>query len=71
MPRIDIQLLSRAEKLRTMEELWDSLMREESPLASPDWHRDALEQTSAQYDAGQETPLEWSDAKRELRKRSE
>jgi hypothetical protein len=59
------------EKLRTMEELWASLSREDSRLESPSWHEDALKETAARYKAGQEQPLEWAEAKRQLRKRSE
>jgi hypothetical protein len=59
------------EKLRTMEQLWQSLCREESRLASPPWHEEALRNTVARYEAGQEQPMDWTEAKRELRKRAE
>lgn len=59
------------EKLRTMEELWESLSQDETRLESPSWHEDELRKTAARYDAGQEQPIDWSDAKRELRKRAE
>jgi Putative addiction module component len=59
------------EKVRTVEELWASLTQNESRLDSPPWHRDALEETAARYEAGQEQPVDWAAAKRELRKRAE
>lgn len=59
------------EKLRTMEELWESLNQDETRLESPSWHEDELRKTVARYEAGQEPPIDWSDAKRELRKRAE
>lgn len=61
--------MSLEEKLRAMEELWESLSTEGSQLASPAWHGDALRETEQRYDAGQEQPIEWTAAKRELRDR--
>jgi Putative addiction module component len=66
-----IKQMSWDEKLRAMEELWESISREESRLDSPRWHEAALQETAARYEAGQEQPLDWADAKRELRKRAE
>ena len=54
-----------------MEELWESLSQDEAHLESPAWHEDALRQASAAHEAGQEKPVDWGDAKRELRKRAE
>ena len=59
------------EKLRIMEELWASLSREEDRLESPPWHEQTLGETLARYEAGQEQPIDWADAKRHLRKRAE
>ena len=71
MSALAAEHMSWDEKLRTMEELWASLAQDESRLESPPWHRDALEETAARYEAGQEQPVEWAAAKRELRKRAE
>jgi hypothetical protein len=71
MNTLAIDQMSWDEKLRTMEELWTSLSREESRLESPTWHQEALKETVARYDAGQEQPIDWADAKRQLRKRAE
>jgi hypothetical protein len=59
------------EKLRTMEELWESLSQEETRLESPPWHKDALRETAARNEAGDEEAFDWDVAKRELRKRAE
>ncbi len=56
---------------RQFRELWASLSREDSKLQSPPWHKQALEDTAARYQAGQEQPIDWADAKRVLRKRAE
>jgi hypothetical protein len=71
MNRLAIKQMSWDEKLRAMEELWESISREESRLESPSWHEDALRKTEARYEAAQEQPLDWTTAKRGLRKRAE
>lgn len=58
-------------KLRLMEELWTSLSADEASYESPSWHRDVLEETAARHEAGDEKPLDWASAKRELLKRAE
>ena len=71
MGALAIDEMSWDEKLRTMEELWASLSREETRLRSPPWHETELKETAARYEAGQEQPIDWADAKRQLRKRAE
>lgn len=67
MSTLAIQRMSTAEKLQAMEELWESLSQDEQAVLSPDWHADALRETEARYEAGQEQPLDWTDAKQDLR----
>lgn len=71
MNALTIQQMSWDEKLRAMEELWESLSREESRLVSPAWHQDALKETALRQEAGHEKPVDWAEAKRDLRKRAE
>ncbi len=71
MSALAIKQMSWDEKLRTMEELWVLLTQDESRLGSPLWHQDALRETAARYEAGQEQSLDWDATKRELRKRAE
>jgi hypothetical protein len=71
MSALPLKQMSWDEKLRAMEELWESLTEEEARLESPSWHEDALRETAKQYEAGQEQPIDWAAAKRELRKRAE
>lgn len=68
---IDIKNLSREEKLRVMEAIWEDLTREEDQIESPDWHREALLATDRRLRSGQEGVVDWNDAKKELRKRFE
>ena len=68
---LQIEKMSRAEKLRAMESLWESLSQTDAAVESPSWHRDALKATEARIAAGQERIADWETAKRELRKRFE
>jgi hypothetical protein len=54
-----------------MEELWESLSADPAKMESPPWHGDALHDTERRYKAGQEQPVDWATAKRELRLRRE
>jgi Putative addiction module component len=69
MSSLAIKQMSREEKLRAMEELWESLSAEGAQLPSPGWHGDALRETEQRYEAGKEQPVDWTTAKRELRER--
>ena len=68
---IQIEKMSRAEKLQIMEALWADLSRADSEVESPAWHQDVLKETEARVAAGQERIADWETAKRELRKRFE
>jgi hypothetical protein len=64
-----IHQMSRLEKLSAMEALWEDLSRDEKALESPAWHEDALRVTEWRVAAGDEKPLDWDAAKKELRQR--
>ena len=68
---IEISHLSREEKLRVMQDIWEDLSKNELELESPSWHQDALQKTKLRVDAGQVKILDWESAKKELRKRFE
>lgn len=68
---VDIKNLSREEKLRIMEAIWEDLSREDEQVESPDWHRRELDDTQRRLEDGQETVVDWDTAKKELRKRFE
>lgn len=69
MSTLAIQQMSSEAKLRTMEELWESLSRDGDRLQSPAWHGEVLRETEQRYEAGQEQPVDWAVAKWELRER--
>ncbi|SHE33032.1 putative addiction module component, TIGR02574 family [Desulfacinum infernum DSM 9756] len=52
MDRQQIKKLSRIERLRAMEAIWDSLLEEEFEMESPEWHRDVLAERSKMMETG-------------------
>ena len=68
---IEIKQLSREEKLRVMEAIWEDLSTDDELIESPEWHKDALQETKRRLSSGQEEIMEWQDAKKELRNRFE
>lgn len=59
--------LSRSEKLRTIEQLWDELSRDPASVESPAWHVDALREAEARVANGEARFLDWEQAKARLR----
>ena len=68
---LQIQQLSRQEKLRFMEALWEDLSKDDDSVKSPAWHQEALQETERRLRSGEEHVLDWHGAKRDLRKRFE
>ena len=67
----ELRMLPAGEKLKIIEILWGDLVADDGAFASPDWHRDELQQTEADFLAGRAEVLDWEDAKKELRRRFE
>lgn len=63
--------LSRAEKLRAMEELWADLSRAEEEFESPAWHGEVLRAREEALQAGKDEFVPWEEAKKILRERRE
>ena len=61
-----IENLSRTEKLRMMESLWDDLARDTSPLPSPEWHGSELKKTELAYASGKAEFVSWETAKKTI-----
>jgi hypothetical protein len=68
---IQIERMSRVEKLQTMEAIWEDLSHADPEIESPAWHEVVLKETEARVAAGQERIADWEMAKRELRMRFE
>ncbi len=65
-----LKKMSRADKLRTMEELWIDLTRDQSKYASPSWHFDELTRTEQAFESGQMKFIDWEKAKQSIRRRT-
>lgn len=65
----DIENMSREEKLRAMEALWQEISKEDPAPESPAWHGEVLEQTRSRVSTGTEQAVDWEEAKRRLRSR--
>jgi len=48
-----IEKMSVPERLRAMEQLWNSLYRHADELPSPDWHRDVLAERKTRAQRGE------------------
>ena len=68
---IEIRHLSREEKLRVMEAIWEDLSKEGGDIESPEWHQEALQETERRLSLGQEKIVDWQASKKELRDRFE
>ena len=63
--------LPRSEKLKIMESLWEDLTKDEGEFESPAWHAVALSETEKRVEQGKEQMIDWTEAKKGLRKVSE
>ncbi len=54
-----------------MDALWADLVSEEEFLESPEWHKNALQETELRFAKGKERILDWRTAKKDLRKHFE
>ena len=64
---LQLDKLTRTEKLRAMEELWEDLSKPEESFASPDWHGDVLRERDQALKEGRDEFIPWDQAKREIR----
>lgn len=58
-------------KLKIIEALWGDIADDEASFPSPAWHEQALQETAAEFEAGQIESLDWEEAKKALRQRLE
>lgn len=66
----DVAKMSHEEKLQAMEVLWEGLTADPTIVDPPSWHSDALKDTTTRFESGDEKPIDWLQAKAELRQRA-
>ena len=64
---LQIDQMTVEDKIRTMEDLWDSLCRNTAHIHSPTWHHDALAERDQSIHVGEAVFEEWGSAKKKIR----
>lgn len=64
---IEIQSLTLDEKIRLVEDLWDSIADEVDQLPVPDWQSRELHRRKARFDADPGSGKSWADVEQRLR----
>ena len=64
---LSIENLTRTEKLRMMEVIWDDLSRDSESLSSPEWHAQALKEAERALAEKRTHFVSWDTAKKMLR----
>ena len=67
---LDLQQMSREQKLQTMHLLWEDLAKDADSIESPAWHGDVLRETEERVRTEAEGSRDWEEAKQELRNRA-
>lgn len=68
MATISPENMSVADKLALMETLWTDLCNH-SQIDSPDWHAKVLAARQQQREQGNQQPMDWAQAKEQIRNR--
>ena len=66
MIAISPEKMTTFEKIAVMETLWADLCQHSS-LESPEWHQDVLSSRAQQRLEGNQQPIDWGNAKQQLR----
>ena len=69
IPALDLDKLTRDEKLELIEKLWDSLEENADDLPIPDWHRQLLTQRLDEMDREGPTGVPWEQVLQEIQSR--
>ena len=62
-----IEQMTTAEKIRTMEDIWDDLCHHAAEVPSPSRHQDVLSQREESVSKGSEAFTDWETAKKRIR----
>jgi putative addiction module component (TIGR02574 family) len=65
---LPLEKMSVDEKIQAMETIWDDLCQKAGSLASPDWHRQILQEREACIKEGSEEFISWEKAKEQILK---
>ena len=66
---LPLNQMTSAEKLNLIQDIWENLDKDTDETPFPAWHAEVLNEREKRIAAGEETFLEWEDAKKLLDKR--
>jgi hypothetical protein len=66
---LPLKKMTKSQKLRAMEDLWNDITRDEDRFQSPAWHFEVLKQTEKDIQAGKVKFIDWEQAKKSLLRR--
>ncbi len=66
-----LDALSAVEKVRLLEQVWQSLSSHPDSFPSPQWHADILDDRLQRLLDGTATPIAWANAKAQLQRLAE
>lgn len=64
---LNLKKMTKEEKLKVMEILWDDICRKVPDFSSPGWHEKILKAREKRLKDGKEKILDWSQAKDDIR----
>jgi hypothetical protein len=67
---LPLDQMTRAEKLRAMEALWDALCRREEDVPVPQWHKALLDERERLVEQGKARFIDWETAKKRISERT-
>jgi len=62
----ELDALTVPEKVRLLEQLWQSLCNHPADVSSPEWHAQVLRERSLRLADGRATRIPWAEAKAQL-----
>ncbi len=71
LPSDQLDALTVAEKLRLLEQVWQSLCCQPDALISPEWHANVLVERHQRLLDGSATRIPWNEAKAQLQRLAE
>ena len=71
LPSYQLDALTVAEKVRLLEQVWQSLCCQPDALISPEWHADVLVERHQRLLDGSATRIPWNEAKAQLQRLAE
>lgn len=67
---LHLKKMSHADKLRTMETIWQDLSKNDKRFNSPAWHGEALQESQRLVKNGKAKFSDWDEAKARLRRKA-